>query len=99
MSNRPDGTPGKKPPARSAKRREATAAMTLGNMRGLGPRSLDVTCKAGGHHTMVNADVWPDDVMIPSLGPKMRCTKCRHLGASVRPDWTQLRGVPRTPRR
>jgi hypothetical protein len=30
-----------------------------------------------------------------SFGPRMRCTKCGHLGADVRADWSQLRGVPR----
>jgi hypothetical protein len=27
-----------------------------------------------------------------SLGPRIRCTKCGQLGATVRPDWTRLRG-------
>jgi ribosomal protein S27E len=71
--------------------------MTLGNMRGLGPRSLDVTCKACGHHTTVNVDGEPDDVTVPSLGPRMRCSKCGQLGASVRPDWTKLHGAPPPP--
>jgi hypothetical protein len=69
--------------------------MTLGNMRNLGPRSLDVTCTACGRRESVNVDAYPDDVEVPSFGPRMRCGKCGHLGANVRPDWTQLRGVPR----
>jgi hypothetical protein len=68
--------------------------MTLGNMRGLGPRDLDVTCKACGYHTTVNVDTWPDEELVPAFGPRMRCSKCGHLGASARPDWTQLRAVP-----
>jgi hypothetical protein len=86
--------PGKKPPAPSA-----TRPMTLGNMRSLGPRSLDVTCSACGYHTTVNVDDWPDEVLVISFGPRMRCTNCGHLGANVMPDWRQLRGVPGTPRR
>ena len=66
--------------------------MTLGNMRSLGPRSLDVTCKACGYRTTVNVDGYPDDAAVPSVGPRMRCSRCGHLGAGVRPDWTQLRG-------
>jgi hypothetical protein len=72
MSNRPDGTPGKKRPAPSAKTREPTAPMTLGNMRSLRPRSLDVSCTACGYHTTVNVNAWPDDTPVPSLGPRMR---------------------------
>jgi hypothetical protein len=69
--------------------------MTLGNMRSLGPRGLDVTCKACGYSTTVNVDDWPNETPVPSFGPRMRCSKCGHLGANVRLDWTQLRGVPR----
>jgi hypothetical protein len=69
--------------------------MALGNMRSLGARSLDVTCKKCGYRTEVNLEAFPDDVTVPSLGPRMRCTKCGCLGAMVRPDWTRLRGMPR----
>jgi hypothetical protein len=79
--------PDKKPPP--------SGPMTLGNMRSLGPRALDVTCNVCDYHATVNVDAWPDDTPVPSMGPRMRCTKCGHLGAAVRPDWTQLRGVPR----
>jgi hypothetical protein len=66
--------------------------MKLRNMRSLGPRLLDVTRTACGHHTSVNIDAWPDDVPVPSMGAHMRCTKCGHLGANVRPDWTHCAG-------
>jgi hypothetical protein len=36
--------------------KQPTEPMTLGNMRSLGPRDLDVTCQAGGYHTSVNVD-------------------------------------------
>ena len=79
--------PSKKPPAPSVNAREP---MTLGNMRSFGPRSLNVTCSACGHRRTFNVDAWPDDVLVTSFGPGMRCTKCRHVGAHVRPDWTHL---------
>jgi hypothetical protein len=63
--------------------------MTLGNMRQNGVRGLDVTCLHCGYHTDVNVDAWPDDVPVPSFGPRMRCTKCGHLGADARPNWTE----------
>lgn len=79
-------------------RREPSGLLTLGNMRSLGPRSLDVSCTACDYHTTVNVDAWPDEESVPAFGPRMRCTKCGHLSASVRPHWRQLRGVPGTPR-
>jgi hypothetical protein len=67
-----NGSPGKKPPAPSVGRPQPEG-MTLGNMHSLGPRSLDVTCKASGHRTIFNVDDWPDEVLVPSFGPRMRC--------------------------
>jgi hypothetical protein len=29
------------------------------------------------------------DVTVPSLGPKMVCTKCGTIGADVRPNWLE----------
>jgi hypothetical protein len=46
--------------------------MTLGNMRKLGVRSL--------------ADGWPDDVAVPTFGPRMVCTRCGIMGADARPN-------------
>ena len=79
--------------------RTPTGPMTLRNMRSLGPRSLDVQCRACDYQTTINVDKWPDEEPVPAFGLRMRCSKCGHLGASVRPDWTQLRGVRGTPRR
>jgi ribosomal protein L37E len=82
--------PDKRPPA-------ASGPMTLGSMRSLGPRSLDVTCNACGYRTTANVDSYPDDMPVLSFCPRMRCRKCGHLGANVRPDWSQLRKAPGTP--
>jgi hypothetical protein len=68
--------------------------MTLANMCNLGPHSLNVECTACGYRTIVNVDAYPDDVTVPSFGPRMRCGKCGHLGAEVRPDWSQSKGLP-----
>jgi hypothetical protein len=43
--------------------------MTLGNVRSLGPRSLDVQCKACDYHTTVNVDNWPNTESVPAFGP------------------------------
>ena len=99
MGKQPKRTPRKRPPAPSVKSRKPTGPMTLGNMRSLGPRLLDVTCRACGHHSTFNVDAWPDEVLVMSFGRRIRCIQCGHLGADVMPDWRQLRRVPGTPRR
>jgi hypothetical protein len=63
--------------------------MTVGNMRMNGVRGLFVTCLVCGYHTEVNVDARPDDVRVPSFGPRMRCSKCGNLGATARPNWIE----------
>ena len=70
------------------RRDEPIEPMTLGNMRQNGVRGLFVTCSACGYHAEVNADPWPDDVPVPSFGPRMRCSRCGKRGATVRPNWS-----------
>src|SRR5712692_2041327 len=65
--------------------------MTLGTMRRQGVRGLFVTCQHCGRETAVNVDTWPDDVPLPSFGPRMRCTKCGKLGATAIPNWKERR--------
>jgi hypothetical protein len=36
----------------------------------------------------MNVDHLPNDTIVRALGPKMVCTKCGHVGADVRPDWS-----------
>jgi hypothetical protein len=57
--------------------------MTLGNMRELGVRSLDVSCWNCHHQAVL--DHWPDDVAVPTFGPRMVCTGCGIIGAGARP--------------
>jgi hypothetical protein len=74
-------------------------AMTLGNMRGLGIKSLDVTCGCG-RESSVDASGWPDTVEIQALRWRLKCIECGGRPTSVRPDWTQFRasgmGRPRS---
>jgi hypothetical protein len=70
---------------------EPIRPMTLANMRCNGVRTLDLTCGHCGLHTAVNVDLWPDDVPVPSFGPRMRCTKCGKLGATAIPNWIERR--------
>ena len=71
------------------RRDEPIQPMTLGNMRQNGVRGLFVTCLHCGYHTAVNVDAHPDDVPVPSFGPRMRCTKCGKLGATAIPNWKE----------
>jgi hypothetical protein len=63
--------------------------MTLGNMRELGVRSLDVSCWNCHHKAVLSADRWPDDVAVPTFGPRMVCIGCGILGADARPNWKE----------
>jgi hypothetical protein len=68
--------------------------MTLGNMHTNGVWSLDVSCWNCHHRAIVNADPWPDDVPVPSFGPRMVCTRCGIIGADAWPNWKErLTGV------
>jgi hypothetical protein len=42
-----------------------------------------------GHEVIMNVDHLPGDITVPSLGPKMVCTKCGTIGADVRPNWRE----------
>jgi hypothetical protein len=63
--------------------------MDLANMRQNGVRSLAVQCHQCLHEVIMNVDHLPGDVPVPSLGPKMVCTKCGTIGADVRPNWLE----------
>jgi hypothetical protein len=57
--------------------------MTLGNMRANGVRSLDVSCWQCHHRAIMSAEPWPDDVPVPTFGPRMVCTRCGIVGADA----------------
>jgi hypothetical protein len=65
--------------------------MTLGNMRANGVRTLESWCLGRGcnHHGVVDVSRFGDDVPVPGFGPRMRCVECGHLGADVRPNWSE----------
>jgi hypothetical protein len=63
--------------------------MTLGNMRELGVRSLFVSCWQCHHQAVISAECWPDDVAVPTFGPRMVCTRYGIVGADARPNWKE----------
>ena len=49
--------------------------MTLGNMRSIRVRSVSATCDAT-HEGVVNCDRWPDDLPMPDVALRLRCSQC-----------------------
>jgi hypothetical protein len=39
---------------------------------------------------VLSADRWPDDVPLPTFGPRMVSTSCGIIGADARPNWKEL---------
>jgi hypothetical protein len=73
----------------AGQKRETFEPVTLGHIRSHGCRDLLVYCSSinCNHGVTINADHMPDDTAIRSLGSRMVCTRCGHVGADVRPDW------------
>jgi hypothetical protein len=63
--------------------------MTLGNMRAHGVRSLAVSCLICRHQAVLSVEPWPDEITVPSFGPRMVCTGCGIIGADARPNWKE----------
>ncbi len=63
--------------------------MTLANMRAQGVRSLAVSCWLCHHEAVLIVDRWPNEVPLPSFGPRMVCSACGIVGADVRPNWAE----------
>src|SRR4051812_11109109 len=82
---RKDGRRGTQPGA--ARKYPRGEPPTLGNMRSLGVRRLYVSCLKCQHPAVINVDRYPDDVLLPSFGPRMVCTACGQRGAFVMPNW------------
>jgi hypothetical protein len=67
--------------------------ITLGEMRGSGPRRLLVYCGdyRCAHSIVIDSDRWPDHVRLSDLEPKFICQACGHRGADIRPMFEPAR--------
>jgi hypothetical protein len=70
---------------------QAPTPMTLGNMRQNGVHTLAVWCDVRGcnHEAVLDVSGYPDDVPVPSFGPRMVCTVCGAIGADAKPNWNE----------
>jgi hypothetical protein len=66
--------------------------MTLGNMRANGVRSLAVSCHLCHHQAVLSADRWPDDMPVPTFGPRMACTAASSVPMRGRTGASKRRG-------
>ncbi|WP_027542906.1 hypothetical protein [Bradyrhizobium sp. WSM2254] len=62
--------------------------ITFGEMREMGLRGVLVYCHCG-HHVVLSADRWPDDVRLSDVELRFVCTACGGRGADVRPDFNR----------
>jgi hypothetical protein len=81
------------------RRRETFERVTLAHIRRLGCRDLLVYCGSihCSHGGKLSGDRFSDETPIRPLGARMVCTKCGHVGADVRPDWSPHTNRPPPP--
>jgi hypothetical protein len=65
--------------------------MPLGNMREHGVRSVAAICQelACGHSGSVNVDNLPDDLPVPNVALRLRCSACGSRNVKTVPDWRE----------
>jgi hypothetical protein len=58
-----------------------------------------VRCPAGGVPLTAARcrSAGPDDAMVPSFGPRMRCSRCGKLGATAIPNWVERAACAQCP--
>jgi hypothetical protein len=65
------------------------APMTLANMRQHGVRSVDAICRSCGHEAVVNVDSLADELPVPDVGLKLKCSQCGGKQIETRPNWRE----------
>jgi hypothetical protein len=64
-------------------------------MRAHGIRSIDAYCQAigCGHAATVAVDGLPDDLPVPDVSLRLRCSKCGRRTVHTRPNWAELQAA------
>jgi len=66
--------------------------MTLKNMRENGCHTIEAWCECG-HRGAVDVSDWPDDVEVPNVRWRLRCSKCGKRPRQTVPLWPARRGL------
>jgi hypothetical protein len=61
--------------------------MTLANMRANGVRAVTAQCEACNHQADVSVDAMPENVHVPQVARRLRCSQCGGKTISTRPAW------------
>jgi hypothetical protein len=69
---------------------------TLAGMRSHGVRHVWATCTTMGcgHEARVNVDALPDDLPVPDIALRLRCSKCGRRSVATQPDWSESGSQP-----
>ena len=69
--------------------------MTLGNMRAHGIRTVDAYCEATscGHMAIFDVDGLSDELPVPDLALRLRCSRCGSRSIHTRPNWAELKAA------
>ena len=64
--------------------------MDLASMRTHGPRAVNATClnPGCGHEALINVDSLPDDLPVPDVALRLRCSACGSRQIKTMPDWS-----------
>jgi hypothetical protein len=70
--------------------------LTLGSMRAQGVQSVLAFCATIGcrHEACVNVDALPDDLPVPDVALRLRCSKCGRRSVTTRPNWSESGAQP-----
>jgi hypothetical protein len=66
--------------------------MTLADMRDHGVRSIAAYCEAIGcdHESTLKVDSLPDDLPVPDVSLRLRCSQCGSRSIRTRPNWSEM---------
>jgi hypothetical protein len=71
--------------------------MTLGAMRGLGVQSIQAWCECRHGAIGIGIEAVSDDVPVPDLALRLRCSVRDSKAVKTRPDWTEYRAAGMRP--
>lgn len=61
--------------------------MTLGNMRSLGTTEILASCEKCSRDAVVDVSALPDEVPVPDVALRLRCSACDSRSVKTIPRW------------